>query len=222
MSAAAKLEKKACQGGAQVEDLTCRSSPDAVPYADHCVNDGTAASRLLTFEWPMAVDRAAEFEKEALPHAGSLLRYAMHIAGRGKAEAEDLVQETLLAAWRNFGQFEAGTNCKAWLFRILVNFRYKQLRRASRKAEVQLAEEEPNLSRSENISRSAEVRAAFALLSPEHREVMQLAVVEGFEIREIGEMLRIPPGTVMSRLSRARAQLRTVLQGVRPSPRETL
>jgi DNA-directed RNA polymerase specialized sigma24 family protein len=63
-------------------------------------------------------------------------------------------------------------------------------------------------------------RAAFARLSPEHREVMQLAVVEGFEIREIGEMLRIPPGTVMSRLSRA--QLRTVLQAVRPSPKETL
>jgi RNA polymerase sigma-70 factor, ECF subfamily len=183
---------------------------------------GLQQIRLLTFELPMAVDRAAEFEKEALPHAASLLRYAKRIDGRGKAEAEDLVQETLLAAWRNFSQFEAGTNCKAWLFRILINFRYKQLRRTSRKAEVPLAEQEPNLSRPENISRSAEMRAAFAQLSPEHREVMQLAVVEGFEIREIGEMLRIPRGTVMSRLSRARAQLRTVLQAVRPSPKETL
>jgi DNA-directed RNA polymerase specialized sigma24 family protein len=78
---------------------------------------------------------------------------------------DDLVQETLLAAWRNFGQFEAGTNCKAWLFRILINFRYKQLRRTRRKAEVPLAEEEPNLSQPENISRNAEV----APLSPGSR-----------------------------------------------------
>jgi RNA polymerase sigma-70 factor (ECF subfamily) len=177
--------------------------------------------RLLTFEFPMAIDRAAEFEKEVLPHAANLLRYAMHIDGGRKAEAEDLVQETLLAAWRNFDQFKAGTNSKAWLFRILINFRYKQLRRTSRKAEVPLEEEEPNLSRPENISGNAEMRAAFARLSPEHREVMQLAVVEGFAIREIGEMLRIPAGTVMSRLSRARAQLRAMLQAFRPSPKET-
>ena len=183
---------------------------------------GLQQIRLLPFELPMAVDRAAEFEKEALPHAASLLRYAKHIDGRGKAEAEDLVQETLLAAWRNFSQFEAGTNCKAWLFRILINFRHKQLRRVRRRAEVPLAEEEPNLSQPENISSNAEMRGAFAQLSPEHREVMQLAVVEGFAIREIGEILRIPPGTVMSRLSRARTQLRTVLQAVRPSPKETL
>jgi RNA polymerase sigma-70 factor, ECF subfamily len=183
---------------------------------------GLQQIRLLTFELPMAIDRAAEFEREALPHAAGLLRYAMHIDRRGKAEAEDLVQETLLAAWRNFGQFEAGTNCKAWLFRILINLRYKQLRRTSRKAEVPLAQEEPHLSRPENISSNAEMRAAFARLSPEHREVMQLGVVEGFEIREIGEMLRIPLGTVMSRLSRARGQLRTALQAVRPSPKETL
>lgn len=176
----------------------------------------------LAFELPMAVDRAAEFEKEALPHTASLLRYAMHIDGRGKAEAEDLVQETLLAAWRNFEQFEAGTNCKAWLFRILINLRYKQLRRTIRRGEVPLEEEESKLSRPENISRNAEMRAAFARLSEEHREVMQLAVVEGFEMREVGEMLGIPIGTVMSRLSRARAQLRTALQPPRAARKETV
>jgi len=174
--------------------------------------------RSLAFELPMAVDRAVEFENVALPHAASLLRYAMHIDGRDKPEAEDLVQETLLAAWRNFSQFQTGTNCKAWLFRILINLRYKQLRRTSRRHEVPLEPVESNLSQPETISRNAEMRAAFARLSPEHREVMQLAVVEGFEIREIGEMLRIPAGTVMSRLSRARTQLRTVLKAV-PSAR---
>jgi RNA polymerase sigma-70 factor (ECF subfamily) len=170
----------------------------------------------------MTVDRAHEFEREALPHAASLLQYAMHICGGSKGEAEDLVQETLLAAWRNFSQFEAGTNCKAWLFRILINFRYKQFRKTSRKSEEPLGEEEQNLSRPENISRTAEIRAAFAKLSAEHREVMQLAVVEGFEIREVAEMLKVPAGTIMSRLSRARAQLRTMLQPVRLSGEEGL
>jgi RNA polymerase sigma-70 factor, ECF subfamily len=182
----------------------------------------TQAIRTSVFESTMASDRAHEFESLALPHAASLLRYAMHIDGGSKGEAEDLVQETLLAAWRNFNQFEAGTNCKAWLFRILINFRYKQFRRASRRAEEPLAEEEQNLSRPENISRTAELRAAFAKLSREHREVMQLAVVEGFEIREVAGMLKVPAGTVMSRLSRARAQLRTMLQPVRLSDREGL
>jgi len=173
----------------------------------------------LALELAMGADRTSEFESVALPHAASLLRYAMHLDDRGKAEAEDLVQETLLAAWHNFSQFESGTNCKAWLFRILINLRYKRLRRTGRR-EVPLEAEESHLSRPENISRNAEMRAAFARLSPEHQEVMQLAVVEGFEIREIGEMLRIPTGTVMSRLSRARAQLRAVLEAAPPSHKE--
>jgi|SRR5215831_18108394 len=174
----------------------------------------------LALRLPMGSDRTSEFESIALPHAASLLRYAIHVDDRGKAEAEDLVQETLVAAWRSFRQFEPGTNCKAWLFRILINLRYKRLRRTGRQSEVSLEAEEQHLSRPENISRNVEMRAAFARLSPEHQEVMHLAVVEGFEIREIGEMLRIPNGTVMSRLSRARAALRTVLEVVPPSHKE--
>lgn len=181
----------------------------------------TQQLQALAWKFPMVVDRGSEFETVALPHAASLLRYATHVYAGGKAEAEDLVQETLLAAWRNFSQFQAGTNCKAWLFRILINLRYKQLRRMARGPEVPL-EEEPNLSRPENISSTAEMRAAFARLSSEHREVMQLAVVEGFEIREVAEMLQVPAGTVMSRLSRARAQLRTILQSAPRPHREAL
>jgi len=113
----------------------------------------------LALELAMGADRTSEFESMVLPHAASLLRYAMHLDDRGKAEAEDLVQETLLAAWRNFSQFESGTNCKAWLFRILINLRYKRLRRAGRRAEVPLEAEESHLSRPENISRNAEMRA---------------------------------------------------------------
>jgi len=158
----------------------------------------------------MPEDGAFEFENVALPHAGGLLRYALHLAGE-KARAEDLVQDTLLSAWRNFHQFERGTNCKAWLFRILKNLHSKQMRRKSRRPEVALVEDEPRFAIPERVSANQQIREAFARLTTEHQEVLQLAVVEGFGIREVAEVLQVPQGTVMSRLSRARASLRSVL-----------
>ena len=149
----------------------------------------------------MPEDCSFEFENVALPHAGSLLRYALHLEGE-KARAEDLVQDTLLSAWRSFHQFEQGTNCKAWLFRILKNLYLKQARRKKLRPEVSLGEDEPRFA----------VPEAFARLTSEHQEVLQLAVVEGLGIREVSEVLQVPQGTVMSRMSRARASLRSVLQ----------
>lgn len=159
----------------------------------------------------MPEDRSFEFENIALPHTASLLRYAIRLV-REKARAEDLVQETLLSAWRSFHQFEPGTNCKAWLFRILKNLHYKQMSRRGRSSEVPLKEEGPRFAVSEQVSVNQEVREAFDLLSPEHQEVLQLAVVEGFGIREVADVLQVPQGTVMSRLSRARASLRNALR----------
>jgi RNA polymerase sigma-70 factor, ECF subfamily len=154
---------------------------------------------------------AFEFENVALPHAGGLLRYALHLAGE-KARAEDLVQDTLLSAWRSFHQFERGTNCKAWLFRILKNLHSKQMRRKSLRPEVPLVEDELRFAIPERVSVNQQIREAFARLTTEHQEVLQLAVVEGFGIREVAEVLQVPQGTVMSRLSRARSSLRSVLQ----------
>src|SRR5215472_13059965 len=159
----------------------------------------------------MPEDRTFEFENVALPHAGGLLRYALHLAGE-RARAEDLVQETLLSAWRKFHQFERGTNCKAWLYRILKNLHYKQMRRKIRRPEVPLADDGPPFAVPEEISANQQMREAFARLTPEHQEVLQLAVIEGFGIREVADVLQVPQGTVMSRLSRARASLRSVLQ----------
>jgi len=158
----------------------------------------------------MPGNRASDFENVALPHAASLLRYALHLASE-KSRAEDLVQETLFSAWRNFRQFKPGTNCKAWLFRILTNLHYKQMRRSGRRPEVQVEEQEARLAAPEKVSASQEMREAFARLTFEHQEVLQLAVIEGFEVREIAELLQVPQGTVMSRLSRARASLRAAL-----------
>ncbi|HEY7404483.1 MAG TPA: sigma-70 family RNA polymerase sigma factor [Candidatus Angelobacter sp.] len=159
----------------------------------------------------MPEDHSFEFESIVLPHATGLLRYALHLSGE-KARAEDLVQETLLAAWRNFRQFERGTNCKAWLYRILKNMHYKQRQRSGRRLEVAVEAEAPQFAVPEQISVNQEMREAFARLTPEHQEVLQLAVVEGFGIREVAEVLQVPQGTVMSRLSRARASLRETLQ----------
>jgi RNA polymerase sigma-70 factor (ECF subfamily) len=159
----------------------------------------------------MPKDWTFEFETVALPHAGGLLRYALHLAGE-KARAEDLVQDTLLSAWRHFHQFEQGTNCKAWLFRILKNLHARQIRRMTRKPEVSLEQDESRLAAPERISANQQVRDAFARLTPEHQEVLQLVAVEGLGIREVADVLQVPQGTVMSRLSRARASLRSVLQ----------
>ena len=162
-------------------------------------------------ESAMSGDRASEFENVALPHAAGLLRYALRLAGE-KARAEDLVQETLLSAWRNFRQFTRGTNCKAWLFRILTNLHYKQVRRSGQRPEVHAEEQDVRLAAPDRVSASQEMREAFARLTSEHQEVLHLAVIEGFEVREIAELLQLPQGTVMSRLSRARANLRAALQ----------
>src|SRR5262245_20232331 len=166
-------------------------------------------------ELTMPADRKFEFETVALPHAAGLLRYALHLE-RDKARAEDLVQETLLSAWSNFHQFEPGTNCKAWLFRILKNLHYKEMQRRGRQAEVPVEEQQARFAVRESISTNQEMREAFARLTSEHREILQLAVIEGFAVREIAELLEIPLGTVMSRLSRARMSLRAVLQSRTP------
>jgi RNA polymerase sigma-70 factor, ECF subfamily len=156
--------------------------------------------------------RQNEFEQTAMPHSRSLLRVARRIAS-DHATAEDLVQETLLRAWKHFDRFEKGTNVRAWLFRILFNAFYAQGRKA-RGAPPVTSIEEPKL---EAVSRgstqislveAAAVSRALQQLSEDHRAILLLGVVEGFTCREMAEILALPIGTVMSRISRARQALR--------------
>jgi RNA polymerase sigma-70 factor, ECF subfamily len=161
--------------------------------------------------------RHDEFEQTAMPHSRSLLRVARQLAGEATA-AEDLVQDTLLRAWHSFHQFQAGTNVKAWLFRILFNAFHAQGRKLrSRAVLVPLnhpgAESLP-AGASFPLSDAAAVAQALGELSLEHRTVLVLGVVEGFTCRELAEILSIPMGTVMSRLSRARQALRERLTPV--------
>lgn len=158
------------------------------------------------------------FEAAALPHLNSLFRTAAHLAG-SRTEAEDLVQEVYLQAWKSFHRFELGTNCRAWLFKILFNkFNHHRRRRfkLNRVTEsATLLEEtisyEPAVP--EHLSDEA-ILSAFGKLQQCYREVVMLADVQEASYAEIAAILGVPMGTVMSRLSRGRELLRVNLAGV--------
>jgi len=154
--------------------------------------------------------RQQQFEQTALPHTRSLLLFARRLAGDG-VTAEDMVQETLLRAWRSFHQFEAGTNVRAWLFRILVNVSNARGRKVARTLETVPLEREPASPAPIRPSERMELIEALDQLPVEQRTALMLAAVEGFTCREIAEILSIPIGTVMSRVGRAREAMRARL-----------
>ena len=148
-----------------------------------------------------------EFERVAMPHLAALLRVARRLT-LDPASAEDLVQETMLLAWRGFRNFQTGTNARAWLFRILFNAFHGEGRKAALTARpVPFQDRVPP-----GLQEAAEIAEALDAISLEQRTVLLLAVVEGFTCREIAGILGVPIGTVMSRLSRAREELRRSLK----------
>ena len=156
-----------------------------------------------------------EFERLALPCLNDLYKTASRMI-RDKNQAEDLVQEAYLQAWKSFHRFEPGTNCRAWLFKILFHVIHHHWRRQSSMKTVpeseRLLEEvlayEPPLS--EHVT-DEDVLAALDRIPPPFREVLLLADVQEFSYKEISEISKIPLGTVMSRLSRGRNALRNEL-----------
>jgi RNA polymerase sigma-70 factor, ECF subfamily len=146
-----------------------------------------------------------EFESIAMPHLAALLRVARRLT-LDSASAEDLVQETMLLAWRGFPGFQTGTNARAWLFRILFN----AFHGANRKARPETPPSEESVR--PMLQEAMEIAEALDALSVEQRTVLLLAVVEGFSCQEIAGILDVPIGTVMSRLSRARQELRKSLK----------
>lgn len=172
-------------------------------------------------------ERREEFERVALPHLDALYGFARKLTGNG-ADAEDLVQETYLRAYRFFDTFRPGTQIRAWLHRILRNTHINRYRAArARPDEVDLGKIESAYERAvdetflqtnapaspeEIVMRGVvddEIREAMALLPDEYRDVVLLVLVRGLPYREAAEILDVPIGTVMSRLHRGRK----ILQG---------
>jgi RNA polymerase sigma-70 factor (ECF subfamily) len=145
-----------------------------------------------------------QFERIAMPHVRSLLRVARRLTV-DSAAAEDLVQETMLLAWRGFHGFRRDSNARAWLFRILLNAFYGQVRKVSRAPQPVPAVVDAKL------PEAVEIEEALLALPIDQRSVLLLCIVEGFTCREAAEILNVPIGTVMSRLSRARQELRKSL-----------
>jgi RNA polymerase sigma-70 factor, ECF subfamily len=171
----------------------------------------------------------AQFADLAMEYMGSLYSAALRMT-RNPADAEDLVQETYLKAYRAFGSFKEGTNLKAWLYRILTNTfinSYRARRRRPEQTELDDVEDlylYRRLGGLEAVSagRSAEeevlehfteseVKEAVEALPEQFRIALLLADVEGFSYKEIAEILDIPIGTVMSRLHRGRRALQKTL-----------
>jgi RNA polymerase sigma-70 factor (ECF subfamily) len=144
----------------------------------------------------------------------SLRRYARALV-RNRADADDLVQEALTRAVARADSFRAGTNLRAWLFTILHNVHVNQIRaRAARPVEVPVEAVEARLvtpSRQEECVEVREMLAVVGELADEQRQVLLLVALEGLKYEEVAEVLAIPIGTVMSRLSRAREAVRTKL-----------
>lgn len=160
---------------------------------------------------------AATFEDLALPLFDQLYNFA-HWLTQDTTEAEDLVQETYTKALRGFSSFQVGTNFRAWMYRILRNSFLNS--RAGLKNTVAFDEEEQEPARDASTPESLlieqanreMVQQALADLPLHFREILLLCEVEEMSYHEIGETLLIPPGTVMSRLSRARKALRELLR----------
>jgi RNA polymerase sigma-70 factor (ECF subfamily) len=161
---------------------------------------------------------AARFEREAMPHLNDIFRTARRMAG-DRGRAEDIAQEVFLQAWKSFDRFESGTNCRAWLYKILFHCVSHERRRWFRFPQLKENEEhlEANLPQPESIPEhltDGEVLRALDALTPEFRAVVLLADVEEFSYKEVAGILSVPIGTVMSRLSRGRALLRRSLADV--------
>jgi RNA polymerase sigma-70 factor (ECF subfamily) len=171
----------------------------------------------------------AKFADQAVPFMDAIYAAALRLT-RNPSDAEDLVQETYLKAYRGFGGFEEGTNLRAWLYRILTNTFINTYRSKKRRPDETEFDEVEDLYlyrrlgglEAAAVGRSAEdelldwfseaeVKDALEALPEQFRMAVLLADVEGFSYKEIAEILDVPIGTVMSRLHRGRKSMQRSL-----------
>jgi len=193
-----------CMAGPQVAENWMAS--DSQPIAD---------------SWPSDSPVAERFETEAMPHLNDIFRTATRILG-DRARAEDVAQEVYLQAWKSFHRFESGTNCRAWLFKILFHcvnhhrrkwFRFPQLKETEEFLEANLTAPVPI----PDQLTDQDILSALDRIPADFRAVILMVDVEEFAYKDAAEILSIPIGTIMSRLSRGRKLLREQLSEVAQS-----
>ena len=171
--------------------------------------------------------RSWDFEAVAMPFVDSLYNTAYRMA-RNSEDAEDLVQETYLKAYKYYDKFQEGTNLKAWLFKILKNTfinSYRKRQQAPPESDFSEIEDSFESLVSEEVTRKSkspeeeflanvldeDIQQALVALPDDFRMVVLLADLEGFSYKEIAEILGVPVGTVMSRLYRGRRLLESAM-----------
>jgi RNA polymerase sigma-70 factor (ECF subfamily) len=173
-------------------------------------------------------ERESFFDREVMQHLDALYRTALRMT-RNPQDAEDLVQETMLRAFRFLDRFEPGTNLRAWLFKILTNTYINRYRKQSSEPRVDSLDDSEELSlyryldneaasrggsvEAQVLDRFAEqdIKSAIEALPPQYRITVLLADVEGFSYNDIAEITNVKKGTVMSRLFRGRRLLQKAL-----------
>ncbi len=175
-----------------------------------------------------ASERDEFFERDVMQHLDALYRTALRMT-RNPQDAEDLVQETMLRAFRFLDRFERGTNLRAWLFKILTNTYINRYRKASSEPRVDSLDDSEEFALYHHLDTDAasrggsveaqvldrfaesDIKAAIEALPPQYRMTVLLADVEGFSYNDIAEITNVKKGTVMSRLFRGRRLLQKAL-----------
>jgi|SRR5690554_98850 len=176
-------------------------------------------------------DKDKGFEREAVPHLDALYGTALRMT-KDEQDAEDLVQEAMLKAYRYFDRYESGTNCKAWLFKIMTNTFINRYRKTKKRREFLVDDDyRPLQERAEAPAANPfvddfgedeerlyfkvfgdEVKEALEAMPVDFRMVVLLADLQDFAYKEIAEIMDCPIGTVMSRLYRGRRMLQAGLE----------
>lgn len=173
-------------------------------------------------------ERESFFEREVMQHLDALYRTALRMT-RNPQDAEDLVQETMLRAFRFLDRFQPGTNLRAWLFKILTNTYINRYRKSASEPRVDSLDDAEEFALYNHLDTEAaarggsveaqvldrfaeqDIKAAIEALPPQYRITVLLADVEGFSYNDIAEITNVKKGTVMSRLFRGRRLLQKAL-----------
>lgn len=157
----------------------------------------------------------SDIERRIVEYIPRLRRYAHSLFPKGNGAADDLVQDCLERALSKSHQWQEGTNLRAWLFTIMHNIYVNQIRRINNGPSFEELPETIDQSIADTSVIKMELRdlqVAISKLPPDQREILLLVTLEGLQYQQIANIIGIPEGTVMSKLSRSRQQLRKLMQ----------